>query len=64
MTEIPTVDWAAFATSLGADGVVVKDPADLPAAFDRAFQATGPFVVDARCDPKCPTPNTQEAPWV
>jgi acetolactate synthase I/II/III large subunit len=64
LTEIPTVDWAAFATSLGADGVVVEDPADLPAAFDRAFQATGPFVVDARCDPKCPTPNTQEAPWV
>jgi acetolactate synthase-1/2/3 large subunit len=64
LTEIPTVDWAAFAQSLGAEGVVVKDPADLPAAFARAFEATGPFVVDARCDPKCPTPNTAEAPWV
>jgi acetolactate synthase I/II/III large subunit len=64
LTEIPTVDWAAFAQSLGADGVVVKDPADLPAAFKRAFAATGPFVVDARCDPKIPTPNTNEAPWV
>jgi acetolactate synthase-1/2/3 large subunit len=64
LTEIPTVDWTAFATSLGADGVVVNDPADLPAAFNRAFAANGPFVVDARCDPKYPTPNTQEAPWV
>jgi len=59
LNEIPTVDFAAFAKSLGADGVVVTDPADLPAAFERAFAATGPFVVDARCDPKCPTPNTK-----
>ncbi len=59
LNEIPTVDFAAFAKSLGADGVVVEDPADLPAAFERAFAATGPFVVDARCDPKCPTPNTK-----
>jgi acetolactate synthase I/II/III large subunit len=59
LTEIPTVDFAAFAQSLGADGVVVEDPADLPAAFERAFAATGPFVVDARCDPNCPTPNTK-----
>lgn len=58
LTQIPTVEWATFAKSLGADGVVVEDPADLPAAFERAFQADGPFVVDARCDPKCPTPNT------
>ena len=61
LTRIPTVNWAAFAKGLGADGVVVEHPADLPAAFERAFQAPGPFVVDARCDPKYPTPNTQEA---
>jgi len=63
LAEIPTQDWAAFSKSLGGDGVVVEQPAELPAAFERAFATTDrPFVVDARCDRNCPTPNTQEGP--
>lgn len=63
LAEIPTQDWAAFARSLGGEGVVVERPADLRAAFERAFATTDrPFVVDARCDRNCPTPNMQEAP--
>jgi acetolactate synthase-1/2/3 large subunit len=63
LAEIPTQDWAAFSRSLGGDGVVVEQPAELPAAFARAFAVRDrPFVVDARCDRRRPTPNTQEAP--
>ena len=63
LAEIPTQDWAAFAKSLGGDGVVVERPADLPAAYVRAFATVDrPFVVDARCDRNCPTPNIQEGP--
>jgi acetolactate synthase-1/2/3 large subunit len=54
-------DWAGFAKSLGADGVVVSKPDDLAAAFSQAFAANGPFLVDVRCDPEASTPVE---PWV
>jgi len=60
LTRLSTHNWAQFAQALGGDGVVVESPDQLPQAFDRAFQATGPFVVDARCDPNFKTPIT---PW-
>jgi acetolactate synthase-1/2/3 large subunit len=62
LSMLPTQDWAAFAKSLGADGVVVEDPADLVGAFDRAFATTDrPFIVDTRCDMNMPTPNIRES---
>lgn len=60
LTSLNTHDWAAFSRSLGGDGIIVEDPADLPKAFDQAFAAKGPFVIDARCDPHFKTPIN---PW-
>ena len=62
LAELPTRNWADFAKALGGDGVVVKDPGQLAAAFKQAFACTdGPFVVDVHCDPNSPEPNTSEA---
>lgn len=62
LAELPTRNWADFAKSLGGDGIVVTDPAQLNAAFTQAFAKTdGPFVVDVHCDPNTPEPNTKEA---
>ncbi|UTV28575.1 thiamine pyrophosphate-binding protein [Photobacterium atrarenae] len=60
LTTLSTHNWADFARAMGGDGVVVEEPADLAPALDRAFTAKGPFVIDARCDPSCPTPIN---PW-
>jgi acetolactate synthase-1/2/3 large subunit len=63
LAEIPTQQWAEFACSLGAAGVVVQHPDDLPAVYARAFATEDrPFVIDARCGRDYPTPNTQEGP--
>jgi acetolactate synthase-1/2/3 large subunit len=47
-TRIPRSNFADFARSLGADGVVVERERDLGPALDRALAAEGPFVVDVR----------------
>ena len=60
LTRLGTHDWASFARSLGGDGVTVEDPVDLVMAFEKAFAADGPFVIDARCSPDFGTPI---APW-
>ena len=60
LTLLGDHDWVGFARSLGADGVRVETPGDLASAFERAFAATGPFLVDVRCDPEATTPVT---PW-
>jgi acetolactate synthase-1/2/3 large subunit len=56
MTTLPTVDWAAFARSLGADGRRVERPADLPAALAEARASPGPFVLDVLTQRDCGTP--------
>lgn len=61
LSEIPTQNWADFARSLGAGATVVESPDQLMPAFDQAFAAQQPFLVDVRCDRDCNTPNTQEA---
>jgi len=59
---IPTVDCAAFAKSLGADGIVVHKPEELANAFKNAFKTAlatkKPYLVDVRCDKDINTPNT------
>jgi len=62
LSSLPTQDWAAFSKSLGGDGVVVEDPADLAEAYKKAFATKDkPFLVDVRCDKFTPTPNTAES---
>ncbi|WDE09950.1 thiamine pyrophosphate-binding protein [Thalassomonas haliotis] len=60
LTSLATHDWVAFSRSLGGDGIRVENPRDLSLAFDRAFAANGPFVIDARCSPDFETPIN---PW-
>lgn len=70
ITTLSTHDWVAFSRSLGGDGKRVNKPQELATAFDQAFSATGPFVVDVRCDPNYQTPinpwrkeNTEHTCW-
>lgn len=46
--DFPETDFAAFATSQGGAGVVVRDVADLDAAIARGLAQKGPFVVDVK----------------
>ena len=51
---IPEVNYAAFARSIGLDGIQVTSPDDLPSAWDQALAADRPFVVDVVCDANVP----------
>ncbi|MGI8578796.1 MAG: thiamine pyrophosphate-requiring protein [Nocardioidaceae bacterium] len=52
--ELPDVDFAAFAGSLGLEGITVRKPADLAPAWDRALSNDRPTVLDVHCDPNVP----------
>jgi acetolactate synthase-1/2/3 large subunit len=56
LTDIPGIDWVAFAESLGAQGERVDHPDDIAAATGRALEATGPYLLDLRIDKTYPTP--------
>ncbi|MEM1201917.1 MAG: thiamine pyrophosphate-dependent enzyme [Acidobacteriota bacterium] len=47
---IPQVDFATYAKSVGADGLVVESEDQLDDALALALAAPGPFVVDVRID--------------
>lgn len=49
--DIPLVDFATLARSMGADGVVVEREDEVEGALERALAAPGPFVIDVRIDP-------------
>ena len=51
---LPDVDFAAFARSLGLDGVNIDDPEKIGPAWQAAFSANRPTVLDIRCDPDVP----------
>ena len=51
---LPDVDYAAFAASLGLQGIHVDKPADLGPAWDRALAADRPTLLDVRTDPSVP----------
>lgn len=51
---IPEVNYAAFARSIGLDGIQVTSPDDLSSAWDQALAADRPFVVDVVCDANVP----------
>ncbi|WP_396930102.1 thiamine pyrophosphate-requiring protein [Mycolicibacterium sp.] len=52
--NLPDVDFAGFARSLGLHGDNIDDPAALGGAWDRALAADRPTVLDVRCDPDVP----------
>jgi pyruvate dehydrogenase (quinone) len=51
---LPDVDYAAFATGLGLQGIYVDKPDDLGPAWERALSADRPTVLDVRVDPSVP----------
>ena len=55
MTQrIPDVRYADFAELIGLHGVRVEQPEDIGDAWQQAFAADRPFVIDAVCDPNVP----------
>jgi len=55
MTQrIPDVHYADYAKLIGLDGVRVETPDRIDAAWDEAFSADRPFVIDAVVDPEVP----------
>jgi acetolactate synthase-1/2/3 large subunit len=56
LTDIPGIDWVAFARSMGGDGERVERPGDIAAAVRRALGATGPYLLDLQTDKTYPTP--------
>ena len=51
---LPSVDYAAFASSLGLEGIAVDKPDDIGPAWDRALAADRPVLLDVRCVPNVP----------
>jgi len=56
LTDIPGIDWVAFARSMGGDGERVEQPDAIAAAVGRALDATGPYLLDLHTDKTYPTP--------
>ncbi|MFE3176697.1 thiamine pyrophosphate-requiring protein [Amycolatopsis sp. NPDC059090] len=52
--SLPDVDYAGFARSVGLEGINVEDPSDLASAWETAFAADRPTVLDVRCDAEVP----------
>ncbi|MEU6811435.1 thiamine pyrophosphate-requiring protein [Streptomyces sp. NPDC046831] len=60
--EIPDVQYAAFARSLGLTGIRVERPEDVEGAWRAALEADGPAVVEFLTDPAVP-PIPPHATW-
>jgi pyruvate dehydrogenase (quinone) len=52
--RLPDCNYAAFADMIGLKGIRVDDPEEVGAAWDAAFAADEPVVLDAICDPNVP----------
>jgi pyruvate dehydrogenase (quinone) len=52
--KLPDISYADFATSIGLRGVTVRDPEQLGNAWEEAFAADRPTVLDIHCDPDVP----------
>ena len=59
---LPDVDYAAFASGLGLNAMVVKDPDELSDAWREALSADRPTVLDVFTDPDMP-PIPPHAEW-
>ncbi|TQL90177.1 pyruvate dehydrogenase (quinone) [Actinoallomurus bryophytorum] len=51
---LPDISYAAFARSIGLEGIEVDKPEAVGPAWDRALAADRPVVLDVRCDPDIP----------
>ncbi|MDX3860107.1 thiamine pyrophosphate-requiring protein [Streptomyces europaeiscabiei] len=60
--ELPDVQYAAFARSLGLTGIRVEKPDDVEAGWRAALAADGPAVVEFLTDPAVP-PIPPHATW-
>ena len=56
-TMIRNPDFAALARAHGAQGELVEDGADFPAALQRALNAGGPALIELRTDPEAIAPG-------
>lgn len=56
LTSLPDLDWAGFGRSVGANGVTVKEPQELDAAFAQALANKGPTVIDVKANKIYGTP--------
>src|SRR3954449_1050057 len=52
--DIPDVRYADFARMIGLDGVRIESPDRIDGAWEEAFAADRPFVIDALVDPEVP----------
>ena len=52
--DVQPFDYAAYARLIGLEGIRVEDPEQVGPAWDRAFRADRPVVIDAVTDPKVP----------
>ena len=53
--KVPSFDYAAYAASLGLIGLRVEHPDQIAPAWDQAFAADRPVVIDCVCDATIPT---------
>ncbi|MEU3336596.1 thiamine pyrophosphate-requiring protein [Streptomyces sp. NPDC002144] len=60
--QIPDVQYAAFARSLGLTGIRVEKPEDVEAAWRAGLEADGPAVLEFLTDPAVP-PIPPHATW-
>jgi pyruvate dehydrogenase (quinone) len=60
--EIPDVQYAAFARSLGLTGIRVEKPEEVEAAWRAGLEADGPAVIEFLTDPAVP-PIPPHATW-
>lgn len=60
--ELPDVQYAAFARSLGLTGIRVEKPEDVETAWRAGLEADGPAVVEFLTDPAVP-PIPPHATW-
>ena len=51
---LPEVSYADFAKAVGIAGITVREAAALRPAWEQAFAASGPTVIDVYCDPEVP----------
>ncbi|MEU4417271.1 thiamine pyrophosphate-requiring protein [Nocardia salmonicida] len=51
---LPDISYADIARSVGVEAIAVDNSDDIGPAWDRAFAATSPMLLDIRCDPEVP----------
>ncbi len=59
---IPDISYAEAARTFGLDAIEVHDPVEMGRAWERAFNAARPTVLDVHCDPDVP-PIPPHADW-